>query len=79
MRKGVGGGGRAAWSIPRFEEGALEEAKREAVNERILEDGGIRDYVTRISQLISGGRLKVAWRARCWGRSFPSRSRRRAR
>ena len=41
----------------------LKDAELEkAVNDRILEDLRIPEYVTRISQLISGGKLKVGWR-----------------
>ena len=55
---------------PALKEGAAEEKLRQTVNERILEDGGIRDYVTRISQLISGGSLKAGWQGEVNGRIF---------
>jgi len=42
--------------------GFAEEDFEKAVNERILADTGIPEYLTRLSQLISGGRLRVSWR-----------------
>ena len=39
----------------------LEETLNQAVNDRIAEDLGTADYLTRMSQLISGGRLTVGW------------------
>ncbi|MBQ6383191.1 MAG: hypothetical protein IJJ42_06315 [Clostridia bacterium] len=39
----------------------LPEALGETVNSRLLEDTRIPDYLTRMSQLISGGSLTVGW------------------
>ena len=41
--------------------GMEDAALQEKVNARILEDGDVTAYVTRMSQLISGGRLRVGW------------------
>lgn len=62
--------GESSIAYPALEEGAAEEELRERINERILEDGGIRDYVTRISQLISGGKLEVSWQGTTMGPVF---------
>lgn len=39
----------------------LPEALGETVNSRLLEDTRVPDYLTRMSQLISGGSLTVGW------------------
>lgn len=62
--------GESSVVYPAFREGTLEEAKREAVNEQILTDGRIREYVTRLSQLLSGGKLEVNWRGTVLGPVF---------
>ena len=62
--------GESSVAYPALKEGAAEEALRETVNERILEDGKIRDYLTRISLLISGGKLKVSWQGTVLGPVF---------
>ena len=55
---------------PALREGTLQNALREEINDRILEDGKIRDYVTRMSQLISGGKLEVDWEGAVLGQVF---------
>ena len=62
--------GESAVAYPVLKEGAAENALREKINDLILEDGKIRDYVTRISQLISGGKLTVSWRGTLLGPVF---------
>jgi len=62
--------GESSVAYPAIREGCLTEVLREKVNERILEDGNIREYVTRVSQLISGGRMNVAWRGTVLGPVF---------
>ncbi len=42
--------------------GLEDEELEKTVNDRILADTGVTDYVVRMSQLISGGRLRVNWR-----------------
>ena len=39
----------------------LPEELGKAVNDRLLEDTRVPDYLTRMSQLISGGSLRVSW------------------
>ncbi len=42
--------------------GGMEDpALQEAVNRRIAEDGKFAEYLVRMSQLLSGGALKVSW------------------
>ena len=41
--------------------GMEDTALQEAVNLRIAEDGNLTGYLTRISQLLSGGTLRVGW------------------
>ena len=55
---------------PALREGTVKNALREEINDRILEDGKIRDYVTRMSQLISGGKLAVDWEGAVLGNVF---------
>ena len=55
---------------PALREGSLAEPLRAEINDRILADGGIADYVTRMSQLISGGSLKVEWQGAVLGDVF---------
>lgn len=40
------------------------------INDRILEDGRIRDYLTRLPMLLSGGAMKVTWTAETAGDIF---------
>ena len=62
--------GESSVAYPALRENTVSGELRETVNSRILEDGGIRDYVTRVSQLISGGKLKVSWRGCVLGPVF---------
>ena len=62
--------GKSSVAYPSLREGKTEEALREEINARILEDGRITEYVTRISQLISGGSLRVGWRGDLLGPVF---------
>lgn len=62
--------GDSAVSYPALREGILPEALRDAINARILEDGAIPEYTARISQLISGGKLRVSWRGSVLGPVF---------
>ncbi|MBQ8073604.1 MAG: hypothetical protein IJ231_07570 [Clostridia bacterium] len=62
--------GESSVQYPALREGAAEELLRERINTRILEDGKITDYVTRVSQLISGGSLRVAWQGSVLGPVF---------
>ena len=55
---------------PIVREGMVEEVLRERINAQILEDGKIPEYVTRVSQLISGGSLQVQWRGTVLGTVF---------
>lgn len=55
---------------PALREGILPAELTEKINERMLEDGEIREYVSRMSQLISGGRLEVSWRGCVMGPVF---------
>lgn len=41
--------------------GMEDEVLQKAVNDRILEDTEIREYTTRMSQLLSGGSMTVEW------------------
>lgn len=47
-----------------------DEALTQAVNDRILEDGKIREYMTRLPQLLSGGEMSVTWTAETAGDIF---------
>lgn len=40
------------------------------VNDRILEDGNIKTYLTRLPQLLSGGEMNVSWTAETAGEIF---------
>ena len=62
--------GESSISYPVLKEGTVPEALREKINRQILEDGKITEYVTRISQLISGGSLRVQWRGQEIGDIF---------
>ena len=62
--------GESTVTYPALKEGTLPEPLRQSVNDRILADGDIRAYVTRISQLISGGKLTVAWQGTLLGPVF---------
>ena len=62
--------GESSVSYPAFREGTMAEETLRQVNDRILEDGGIRDYLTRMSQLISGGKITVTWRGERMGPVF---------
>ena len=62
--------GDSSLAYPALREGTVAEELRTAINERILEDGKIREYLTRVSQLISGGKLKVSWRGTVLGPVF---------
>ncbi|MBR2664780.1 MAG: hypothetical protein IKE25_13785 [Clostridia bacterium] len=63
--------GEASVSYPVLKADASVEAdEREAVNSRILEDGHVTEYVTRVSQLISGGEMEVSWRGTVLGTVF---------
>ncbi len=62
--------GESSVAYPSLREGILPEELREAVNEQILKDGAIREYATRISQLISGGKLEVSWQGTVLGPVF---------
>lgn len=62
--------GESSVAYPALRENVVSAELRETVNDRILEDGGIREYVTRLSQLISGGKLKVSWRGNVLGPVF---------
>ena len=55
---------------PAVREGKIEDSLRERINGQILEDGRITEYVTRISQLISGGSLRVQWHGMVLGTVF---------
>lgn len=48
----------------------LEDTLEKKVNDRILEDTGIAEYLTRLSQLLSGGKLEVRWRGGVLGDVF---------
>ena len=62
--------GESFLAYPSLKEGAAAEELRKAVNDRILEDGHVREYAARISQLVSGGRLNVSWRGEVLGPVF---------
>ena len=63
--------GEARVSYPVLKADAPVEADvREAVNSRILEDGHVTEYVTRVSQLISGGEMEASWRGTALGMVF---------
>ena len=63
--------GQSSVAYPALKEDApVEGAVRDKINERILEDGHVTDYVTRVSQLISGGALTVSWQAELLGPVF---------
>ena len=62
--------GESSVAYPALREGAAEEELRQRINERILEDSGIREYVSRVSQLISGGKLNVSWQGAVLGDVF---------
>jgi len=55
---------------PALKEGAADEDLRQKINDLILSDGKITDYVTRVSQLISGGSLTVRWKGAVMGNIF---------
>lgn len=40
-----------------------DETLTRTVNDRILEDGNIKNYLTRLPQLLSGGEMSVTWTA----------------
>ena len=62
--------GESSIAYPSLREGRAEESVRAAVNDRILEDGGIRDYAARLSLLVSGGKLRVTWTGNVFGPVF---------
>ena len=62
--------GESSVAYPALRDGMTEEDTAREINDRILDDGGIRDYVTRISQLISGGKLEVSWEGAVLGPVF---------
>ena len=62
--------GECSVKYPALREGAAAEELRETINDRILEDGHVRDYLTRVSQLISGGSLQVSWSGTVMGDVF---------
>ena len=62
--------GECSVKYPALREGAAAEELREMINDRILEDGHVRDYLTRVSQLISGGSLRVGWSGTVMGDVF---------
>ena len=62
--------GECSVKYPALREDAAAEELRTAVNERILEDSGVREYLTRVSQLISGGSLRVGWDCAVLGNVF---------
>ena len=62
--------GECSVKYPALREGAASEELRETINDRILEDGHVRDYLTRVSQLISGGSLNVGWSGTVMGDVF---------
>lgn len=63
--------GEASVSYPALKADAPVEADaREVVNSRILEDGHVTEYVTRVSQLISGAEMAVSWRGTVLGTVF---------
>ena len=62
--------GECSVKYPVLREGAAAEELRQTINDRILEDGHVRDYLTRVSQLISGGSLQVSWSGTVMGDVF---------
>lgn len=62
--------GESSLCYPQLREGVLEEELRARVNGRIQEDGGIQALSVRMSQLISGGRMRVSWRGAVLGPVF---------
>ncbi len=62
--------GESKIAYPALREGLVAEELRETVNSRILEDGNLREYTARISQLISGGKMTVSWRGTVLGPVF---------
>ena len=62
--------GECSVKYPVLREGAAAEELRQTINDRILEDGHVRDYLTRVSQLISGGSLQVSWSGTVTGDVF---------
>ncbi len=62
--------GECSVKYPVLREEAAAEELRGIINERILEDGGVREYLTRVSQLISGGSLRVSWDGAVLGNVF---------
>ena len=50
--------------------GMKDEALQAELNDRILEDCGIPDYLARMSMLLSGGSLQVKWRGGLIGDVF---------
>ena len=44
-----------------------DEVLTQTVNDRILENGNIRNYMTRLPQLLSGGEMNVTWTAETAG------------
>ncbi|MBQ9251532.1 MAG: hypothetical protein IJ188_02710 [Clostridia bacterium] len=62
--------GESVLSYPALREGLLEAELTQTINEQILTDGQVREYVTRLSQLISGGRLNVSWKGTILGPVF---------
>ena len=62
--------GECSVKYPALREGAAAEELRQTINDRILEDGHVRDYLTRVSQLISGGSLQVGWSGTVMGDVF---------
>lgn len=62
--------GECSVKYPVLREGAAAEELRQTINDRILEDGHVRDYLTRVSQLISGGSLQVGWSGTVMGDVF---------
>ena len=62
--------GKSSVRYPSLREGILPEELRAEVNGRILEDGRIREYLNRMTELISGGALSVSWRGAAMGPVF---------
>ncbi len=50
--------------------GISDQALQEKINNQILEDLGVTGYLARMSQLISGGSLKVSWQGQIFGDVF---------
>ncbi|MBR2824532.1 MAG: hypothetical protein IKE24_12720 [Clostridia bacterium] len=63
--------GEASVAYPFMTEDApVEESLLKQINDRILEDGKVTEYVSRVSQLISGGSMNVSWRGTVLGQVF---------